>query len=157
MESLSLELRQLVKDFSRRFESLPENEFAYKPLPNKWSKKEVLGHLIDSAHNNLRRFICTQYEITPPKIFYDQDFWVKANAYQIIPKEDIISLWCFMNERIAGVWTAMPKENYLKECDTGKQSVQLRSIFWLAEDYIKHMKHHLNQIFAESFDIIYRS
>jgi hypothetical protein len=156
MESLSLELRQLVKDFSRRFDSLSENEFSYKPLPNKWSKKEVLGHLIDSAHNNLRRFVTSQYETTPPKIFYDQDFWVKANAYQTAPKESIIILWRSMNERIADVWLAMPKENYLKECDTGKQSTQLHSISWLAEDYIKHMKHHLNQIFEGSFNVLYK-
>jgi hypothetical protein len=49
----------------------------------------------------------------------------------------------------------MPAENYSKQCDTGKTEVNLRTLEWLADDYIKHMKHHLNQIISGSFDVIY--
>ena len=151
METLSTELRQLVNEFANRFNSISENEFAAKPIPGKWRKKEVLGHLIDSAQNNLRRFICGQYEAAPPKILYDQDFWVKVNNYQQVPAHDIILLWRLMNERIADVLLTIPEENAKKNCDTGK----LHSIEWLAADYVKHMKHHLNQIIAGSFDVVY--
>ena len=157
MEPISTELRQLVKDFSTKFNSISEKEFAAKPLPGKWSKKEVLGHLIDSAQNNLRRFICGQYETTPSKIIYDQNFWVNANNYQNVPTQEIILLWRLVNERIADVILSMPQENRMKLCDTGKHEVQLYSIEWLAEDYVKHMKHHLNQIIAGSFDVVYIS
>jgi hypothetical protein len=156
METLSNELRQLVNDFTAKFNDISEKEFAAKPASGKWSKKEVLGHLIDSAQNNLRRFIVGQYETTPSKIIYDQDFWVSANAYQNIQKNDIILLWRLINERIVDVIVTMPKENLLKQSDTGKQNIQLYSIAWLFEDYIKHMKHHLNQIIAGSFDVVYK-
>jgi hypothetical protein len=156
METLSNELRQLVNEFSAKFNSISENEFAAKSLPGKWSKKEVLGHLIDSAHNNLRRFIVGQYEATPSKIIYDQDFWVSANAYQNAKKDDIIIFWQLINQRIADIIASAPKENLLKAVDTGKGDIQLHSIAWLFEDYIKHMKHHLNQIIAGSFDVVYK-
>jgi hypothetical protein len=155
MKTLSEELRHLVKDFTEKFNSISENDFASKPVPGKWSKKEVLGHLIDSASNNMRRFICGQYESTPPKIIYDQNFWVTANDYQNAPKEDIILLWRLINLRIADIWLKMSADNSIKQCDTGKQDTQLHSISWLAEDYIKHMKHHFNQIIAGSFNNIY--
>lgn len=150
------ELRQIVVDYTTRISAIHEKEFAAKPLPNKWSKKEVLGHLIDSAQNNLRRFICGQYELSPPHIVYEQDFWVQANGYVNANKEDIIQLWRLINERICSILDTMPSANYSKTCNTSKESLQLHSLEWLAEDYVKHMKHHLNQIIADSFDVIYK-
>jgi hypothetical protein len=82
MNSTVNELLSVINDYSQRFEKFSEEEFSAKPDPSKWSKKEVLGHLIDSAQNNLRRFVVGQYEMVPPKITYDQDFWVAANGYQ---------------------------------------------------------------------------
>ena len=155
MKSTLIELQQILENFSIRLDELTDTEFEAKNFPGKWSKKEVLGHLIDSAQNNLRRFIVAQYESPAPKIVYDQNFWVSANGYQLMNKNNLISLWKLMNEGIVAVLRNMPEENYTKLCDTGKAAVQLRSIEWLAPDYIKHMKHHLNQIFPGSFDVIY--
>jgi hypothetical protein len=149
------ELRQIVSEYATKIASISEQEFSAKPLPNKWSKKEVLGHLIDSAQNNLRRFVCGQYENAPPKISYDQDFWVRANGYQSVSQKDIIQLWQLINAQIASILSAMPATDYKKTCDTGKQIPQLRSLEWLADDYVKHMKHHLNQIISGSFNIQY--
>jgi hypothetical protein len=145
------ELNQILNEFSAKIEAMPDHEFSAKPLPNKWSKKEVLGHLIDSAQNNLRRFICGQYEQKPSKIVYDQDLWVMSNGYQSMEKRDVIALWKLINERIAAVLTNMPADNYTKVSETS----ELRTLEWLAIDYVKHLKHHMNQILAGSFNIIY--
>lgn len=156
MKKIADELQQIVDEYANKIESIPENAFSAKPTPNKWSKKEVLGHLIDSAHNNLRRFIAGQYETLPPHIIYDQDFWVEANGYTISKKSDVIMLWRLMNERICQVLKTMPEQNYSKTCNTGKGSDQLHSLEFLAGDYVKHLKHHINQIIPDSFDVIYK-
>ena len=150
----AVELSQLVDEFTNKINAIPDEIFSAKPRPEKWSKKEVLGHLIDSASNNLRRFICGQYE-SSPKITYQQDFWVMANDYQNIKKENVIQLWKLLNEQICEVLRTMPDQNASLLCDTGKDSIQLHSIEWLAEDYVKHLKHHLNQILPGSFPITY--
>jgi hypothetical protein len=156
MKSTIDELLRVVEAYTEKIEKLSDEEFSIKPLPNKWSKKEVLGHLIDSSQNNIRRFITGQYESVPPKIIYDQDFWVMANNYQEMKKEDIILLWKLMNQRIAKVLSNMPRENYSHTADSGKDKIQLHTLSWLADDYVKHMKHHLNQIFPGSFDVVYK-
>ena len=155
MKNTIQELQSLINEYSIKFNAINEADFSHKPQPTKWSKKEVVGHLIDSAQNNLRRFIVAQYE-PQPKIVYDQDFWVNANGYQQMRKEDVISLWKLINERICSVLGYMPETNFKKESDTGKTEVQLHTLNWLAEDYVKHMKHHLNQVIPGSFDIIYK-
>jgi hypothetical protein len=155
MKNAVAELKSVVEDYANKFSKISEQEFSAKSLPNKWSKKEVLGHLIDSAQNNLRRFIVGQYETSPSKITYEQDFWVNANAYQQMSGEEVIALWKLMNERIAVVLINMPEKNYKRNSDTGKNETQLHSLEFLAEDYVKHLKHHINQIIPKSFDIVY--
>jgi hypothetical protein len=58
---------------------------ALKPAPDRWSKKEILGHLIDSAANNHQRFVRAQG--TPRLEFpgYEQEFWVATQAYASAP------------------------------------------------------------------------
>ena len=155
MEKTIKELRQIVSEFSKKFDEFSEEELSIRRAPEKWSRKEVIGHLIDSAQNNLRRFICGQYENEPPKIVYTQDFWVAANDYNKMERGDIIALWKLINERICAVLQNMPVENYNRNCNTGKDTVELHSLQWLAQDYNKHMKHHINQVIPDSFDIVY--
>ncbi len=155
MKEVVNELNEIVETFAERIGTLSEAALSEKPLPNKWSKKEVVGHLIDSAQNNLRRFIVSQHAAAPPKIVYDQDFWVKANDYQSMAGKDVIALWRLVNQQISNVLTTMGSDKYLKTCNTSKEAEQLRSLEWLAADYVKHLKHHLNQVIKDSFDITY--
>jgi hypothetical protein len=157
MNATTSALNKIIGEYSLKLNSIAESEFSAKPNPGKWSKKEVLGHLIDSAQNNLRRFICGQYESTPSKIAYDQDRWVEMNDYQHAKSEEIIALWVLMNKRILATLEKMPSSSYSKNSDTGKESVSLHSLEWLAEDYVKHLKHHVNQIIPGSFDVRYPS
>ncbi len=152
MKNVTRELREIVNSFTAKTTAIPDQQFSAKPLPHKWSNKEVLGHLIDSAQNNLRRFITGQYEETPPKITYQQDFWVAANQYQTMKKEDVIELWRLINMQICAVLDTMPQENYDRQCDTGS----LHTLSWIAEDYVRHLKHHLNQVISGSFDVVYK-
>ncbi|MEQ1588076.1 MAG: DinB family protein [Cyclobacteriaceae bacterium] len=154
MEKTANELQEIITSFSPKIKVISSGEFNAKPNPAKWSKKEVLGHLIDSAHNNLRRFVAGQYE-QEPNIVYDQDFWVRANDYQHMRDSDVIELWRLINERIVATLKNMPPEYYARACNTGKQSPSIHTIQWLASDYVKHLKHHLNQIIAGSFNITY--
>jgi hypothetical protein len=152
MQKTIEELQLIVKQFKQKITAIPDTELSAKPLPNKWSKKEVLGHLTDSAQNNLRRFICGQYDSKPSKIVYEQDFWVIANDYQGKKSGDVIELWRLINEQICSVLKTMPPENYGRKSETE----ELHTLQWLAEDYVRHMKHHLNQIIPGSFDVVYK-
>jgi len=155
MKEVATELDKIINEFTQKFKKLSDVDFERKANPKKWSKKEVLGHLIDSGQTNLRRFVCGQYDSSPSKIVYDQDFWVNANQYQEMERKDVMALWRLVNLQIAKVLRTMPVENYNKSCDTSKAESQLRTLQWLAVDYVKHLKHHLNQVIPSSFNITY--
>ncbi|MEJ1239406.1 DinB family protein [Chryseolinea sp. T2] len=143
---VSATLRRLIADHLVQLQQIDDEAFSAKPNPQKWSKKEILGHLIDSAQNNLRRFITSQYEAEPPHIVYNQDFWVEANQYGHTSAQELILLWKLLNDRIAVVLENLTTESNKKLCNTGKDSQALNPLSFLAKDYLNHTEHHLRQI-----------
>jgi hypothetical protein len=134
-------LQQIICSSLEKFKIISEADWDYKPLPNKWSKKEILGHLCDSAMNNIRRFVVSQYEENN-KIIYQQDNWVASQDYQSENFQNIILLWKLLNEQVVKIINKIPEEKLSNTCITSEK----RTIEWLIEDYIVHLNHHLNQI-----------
>ena len=136
-------LSELLQSMPSVLKGIREEDFAYKPNPDKWSKKEILGHLIDSALNNHQRFIRVQYEDVP-SIRYEQNEWCERNGYQELTSEHILNLWILLNKQILEVIKRIPEENRWKKADTGlAEPVTLE---FLIDDYVAHMEHHLKQI-----------
>ena len=138
-------LKELITSHLEIFNNYSDMEWAAKPDPARWSKKEIIGHLIDSAQNNLRRFVVTQYAANQ-NIVYDQNQWVTLQHYQTTPAIDLLDLWRLLNFQIARVIENIPAERLAYTCDTGKNGAELHALDWLIEDYVAHTRHHLQQI-----------
>lgn len=120
-------------------------DFEAKRAKAAWSKKEILGHLIDSAINNLQRFTEIQYAEKPYKIRpYNQDELVKANGYQDKNNQDLFGLFIALNRHIVYVMKKQDKESLKYEIVLPNQTVT--DLQFVMEDYIDHFHHHLNQI-----------
>jgi hypothetical protein len=145
LKHLSRQLQQIILEYYTPLNRIGEAEFAEKKNPSKWSKIEILGHLVDSAQNNIRRFVVSQYEDVP-KIIYKQDDWVKIANYQHYPTSDLIELWSLLNKHICIILDKAPALCANKMSRTNDP--ELRNIEWLAGDYIKHLMHHLHQILS---------
>ena len=141
MRSIALELEAIINQQLPLLRAIPGTEMALKKSLTKWSKKEMLGHIIDSAQSNIRRFIVAQYE-NEPKIVYDQDKWVAISGYQNYALNDLINLWYLLNKHICNILKDMPEEMSMRTCKTG----ELHTIEWLASDYIKHLRHHMHVV-----------
>lgn len=138
-------LEQLLKLGLGYISQYSESELMYKHSPEKWSKKEILGHLIDSGINNLQRFTEIQFENKPYKIRkYNQDALVKANNYQEARIVKITKLWLEVNKRILNIMKDQTEImlNYEIEISEGEFS----DLRFLMIDYVNHLEHHLNQI-----------
>ena len=139
-------LEELLKTVPPRLADLADDAVALKPAPNRWSKKEFLGHLIDSAANNHQRFVRAQG--TPRLEFpgYEQEFWVATQAYASAPWPDLVNLWLLLNRHLLHVLKAMPAAVWSHECAIGgRPAVTLEA---LAADYLRHLNQHLTQLLA---------
>lgn len=135
------QLEKIIADYKPLLSNLTEGELSAKSNPGKWSKKEIVGHLIDSALTNARRFIVAQYEDNP-KIVYAQDTWVKASGYQNYESKNLIDLWALINKHICQILSSLQPDLQKRICITGEP----HTIEWLAADYNKHLLHHLHVI-----------
>jgi DinB superfamily len=136
----------LLQSVPPRLADIPDGEAALRPEPGRWSKKEILGHLIDSAANNHQRFVRAQ--LAPRLEFpnYEQESWVAAQSYATEPWPDLVNLWLLLNRHLLHIVKTMPESVLTHECAIGgKPAVPLRA---LIADYLSHMEHHLDQVFS---------
>ena len=140
-KNIASELNAIIAKHLPALKAISEDKFQFKPSSGKWSKKEILGHLADSAQNNIRRFVVAQYE-EYPKIVYNQDKWVAITNYQQYNLQDLIDLWYLLNKHICQLLTFMAAEASNRKAETEV----LHDLEWLAQDYVKHLLHHLHQV-----------
>lgn len=146
MKKVIEELNSTIETSITRWKAISDDIWFNKPHPEKWSNAEIIGHLVDSALNNIQRFIRAQHE-SAPNLFYNQNEWVRLNHYQTADKEDLMQLWASLNHQICHIIKNIPTENLELPCyfkvDGHLQTVTLR---YVIEDYVEHLKQHLGQI-----------
>jgi len=136
---------------------MTDRQASLKPAPSKWSAKEILGHLIDSACNNHRRFVIVQQMDNLVFDGYDQVHWVETQQYQSASWQDLIKLWRLYNEHIARIVDLIPPEILGKKHQLHNLHMvawktipenEPVTLYYFIDDYINHTEHHLKQIIA---------
>lgn len=139
-------LRNHIGQVPERLNALPEADLT-QHAPGKWSRKEILGHLIDSALNNLKRFTDAPLSDGPYVLQgYRQDDLVQINRYQQLPLAHVLTLWSSLNTQVIYVTEALPIDVLSKPIRFSQPDVPDRTLGWLIEDYVAHLEHHLKTL-----------
>ena len=145
MTNAAAELHAIVSDNVEKLRALSEDEVMRARGAGKWVKKEILGHLIDSALNNQQRFVRAQMTERLVWPGYEQDRWVAVQNYKERPWTEVVQLWGQLNRHIAHVMANVPADRLNTKCVIGDDDPV--TLEWLMSDYVRHLRHHLNQIF----------
>ena len=140
-------LHRFVEEIPGRIKAFGTDVLRERPAPGKWSRQEILGHLIDSAINNLKRFTDAQAMPQPYHVIrYQQEEMVRVNDYQQLPTEHLLVLWQSLNRQIIYVVDRIPPAQLsLVVVPPGGQ--ETKTLEWLIVDYVLHMEHHWRQVF----------
>ncbi len=146
MKDVLDDLRSTLEIATGQLQNITETQSELRHSPDKWSRREILGHLIDSASNNHQRFVRAQIENNVTFPSYSQEPWVELQGYQGESWFALVSLWKNYNHHLLHVLSGIPEEKRANLCRVGEsESVTLE---FLARDYVRHLKHHLAQIFG---------
>jgi hypothetical protein len=130
-------LKTIILDIEPKLRQMDEEEVVLKPYPEKWSKKEILGHLIDSAANNHHRIVRAQYGVAEDFPPYAQNEWVSIQKFNEIEWEVLVNFWLVYNMHLVNLIEIIP---------TTSESALCNILEFVVEDYIRHLKHHLDDI-----------
>ena len=141
------QLEALIVSVRARYEKLDEDALLKPPAPGKWSRQQVLGHLVDSALNNLKRFTEAQVLERPYTIIgYRQDELVAVNHYQDMPLAQLLDLWQSLNRQIVFVVGFIPADALQYAVTPQYDQTGTQTLAWLICDYVAHLQHHLRNI-----------
>lgn len=146
--------RRTIDRAAERLGTFSDGEAGRAPAPGKWSKKEIVGHLIDSAANNHGRFVRAQLQEDLVFAGYDQDAWVRVQNYRDRPWCDLVALWRAYNRHIACVMESADPHAVTRERKSHNldelawkpvQRTEPTTLDYFMRDYVAHLEHHLRQ------------
>jgi hypothetical protein len=161
MQALGEDLRRTVEAAAARLSEFDEAQANKPRAPGKWSPKQVIGHLVDSACNNHRRFVLAREQKDLVFPGYDEKKWAAAQAWEHAEWNDLLELWRLYNLHLARVISETPSE--LAHEPRSPHSLdriawrtlpadQPATLAYLMRDYVGHLRHHLAQALAPAQD-----
>jgi DinB superfamily len=151
----ALELHDIVIRTVPLLLAMDDERTSRRPFPGKWSPREIIGHLVDSASNNHQRFVRAAFQDDLVFVGYAQDDWVAVQKYQDAPWADLVTLWASFNQHLSRVMMAIPEAVRLKSHTRHNldglafRPVSAESpttLDYFMDDYVRHLQHHLKQI-----------
>jgi len=155
MQDFLNDFQQTIDDASKSLLAISPEKSSAPREPGKWSPKQIIGHLIDSASNNHQRFVRAQF--TDDLVFdgYEQEGWVRVQNYQDEDWAQLVNFWKLYNQHMLHLMSQIPEETRLKlrykhnlhQLASDKLSeTEPVTLDWFMRDYVEHMKKHLTQI-----------
>jgi len=146
---------ETIETAAARLLEISEERSAVPRVEGKWSRKEIIGHLIDSASNNHSRFVRAQF--TDELVFpgYEQNAWVESQRYQEKPWPELVALWQLYNRHILHIMKVTPADTRMKLRHKHNLHViasdklspdEPVTLGFFMRDYVDHLKKHLDQI-----------
>jgi hypothetical protein len=143
--AIAADLHAALAEGLALFAGIDEALSRERPQPDGWCAREVVGHLIDSACNNHRRFILGQTPGLPKFDGYDGDAWVTRQQYVDESWEAIVSLWAAYNRHLRHVIARTPAE-HLSMSATDPDGTGQVTLGFVMQDYVGHIRHHFEQV-----------
>ncbi|MEJ2247510.1 MAG: DinB family protein [Acidobacteriota bacterium] len=147
MKETADEIRAIVKSAADALSSMNMQRVSSRKGPGTWSKKEILGHLIDSAANNHHRFVRGACNAAADFPAYNQNDWVRIQRYNESNWANLIALWSAYNLHLCDVIERLPAEAFSSSCNIGKEEPV--SIEFVVKDYVRHLHHHMKVLLEE--------
>lgn len=148
MKSTATQLLSTLQQAMPLLRHITEEQASVRPAPGKWSYKEIIGHLLDSACNNQQKFVRTILQDGHDFPPYGQDEWVAAQHYQEARWQTLLNLWEDYNVHLAHIIQHLPEAALQHRILIGGKGPF--TLEFLANDYVEHLKHHLKAVLPEA-------
>ena len=144
MKEIAGEIRLLIDSATDTLAGMSREAVEAKPSSSEWSKKEILGHLIDSAANNHQRFVRAMYDAASDFPPYRQEEWVAVQQYQQSSWMALIELWGAYNRHLCDLIDRMPHDVESSPVNIG--TAEPATLAFVVKDYLRHLRQHMQDL-----------
>jgi hypothetical protein len=139
-----MSFRDHIASVHERLQNISEQDSQRPFRDGGWSRREVLGHLIDSALNNHQRFVRAALDGVYEGPTYQQEGWVAMHGYKAMSWPILLEHWRMQNELLCLVVDRIPEDRLAAQCRVGDDAPV--NLGFLIQDYLDHLDHHVRQI-----------
>ncbi len=144
MKTKAQELKSITLDFYSRYSGLDDQIASVNLSADKWSLKQIIGHLIDSASNNHQRFVRLQLADDVKFADYDKDQWLHVEKHNLVLFTDLFTLFLYLNRLLAHLIENMdPKVLAHKWIVNWDENTKFMTLESLIDHYIEHLMYHV--------------
>ncbi len=142
-------LKSLIDEWEPVLAGLSEQVISQRQNTQGRTIKQILGHMTDSASNNLHRIVHLQYDSMPSNFpdyanLGNNDRWIKIQNYQEEEWDLLIQHWKYSNLHLIHVIRNVDPAALENEWISAlNMKVSLREMII---DYLRHFKLHLSEI-----------
>ncbi len=137
LDGVTWEVFEATSDWS-------QEDWQFRRAEGKWSRVEIVGHLVDSARNNTERVVRALSANSLEWPGYQQNEQVRVQRYHESRAKQTVALWVALNEHLAHVIRGIPESKRGTPCTIhGWRTLPLDH---LIVDYLAHLEHHVRQI-----------
>jgi len=142
--AVALAFRAEIDTLQQRLEAVSPDLADTPWSPGKWTRRQIVGHLLDSATNNRQRFVRAAIDgmYAGPK--YAQDGWVAAHGYANQQWAVLLEWWRVEHQILAAVVDRIAEDRLHAACTVGDDAPV--TLQFLIEDYLSHQQWHMRQI-----------
>lgn len=147
-EDVPGQLERVTDEVSAATRTWSQADWQQRRAPGKWSRVEIIGHLVDSARNNIERAVRALSAGSLEWPSYQQDEQVRVQRYHETSAAQTVALWHLLNHHLAHIVRGIPEPKRTITCTIiGWRTLPLEQ---LLIDYTAHLEHHIRQIFEET-------
>ena len=144
MKEISAKLKSIISTSLPELRKMNDETTSVKKTQDQWSKKEILGHLIDSCSNNHQRIARALHNVADQFPLYNQNEWVRVQKYNEMRWNDLLEFWAAYNNHLSIIIEKIPDSAGSAPCNIGQE--EPATLEFVVTDYIRHLQHHLGQI-----------
>jgi uncharacterized damage-inducible protein DinB len=137
---LTTAFSQQIDELHATLGSLSETQAGFKPGPEEWSVKEVMGHLNDVERIFSYRLLCISRRDSTPLPGFEQDDYVREADFDNCPLQDLLQEFEYLRRANILAIHNMSKESLLRRGTASGHPVSARALIHML---VGHVDHHM--------------
>lgn len=145
-------LQKLIRQGQKTYtliQSLTAEEASYRYAEDKWSVKEIIGHLVDTERIMAYRALCISRGETTSLPGYDHESYVQQAQFEDRGLQSLSTEYDALRNANITLFNSFNEQQILRKGTANDQTVSVRALAYIIAG---HERHHLN-VLDEKYNI----